>query len=205
MTPRLRLTMVMLAIAGFACARSTSSNPTVPPSPNGSGAVAAPAPTPPPGPPAAAPAGPPGAPPSGRRSPPTPEQRAAYRASLDAARAEVVAAELARIKGREDSSSQDIFQNLEVLQDTTAGNLLRLMDDYGRALGVGCSFCHVMNKWDDDSKEHKQIARTMIKLTNAINYQQLTMLPKNRRGETPKISCITCHRGAPEPNREILP
>jgi hypothetical protein len=211
MTRPLRLTAAALIVAGLSCARSTTSNPATGPAPTGTGAATAPAAQQPPTAPQR------GGEPGGRGLPPggfqgrggrvplTPEQRAARRDSISAERAKIVATELAKIKGREDSSSQDIYQNLELLQDTTAGNLLKLMDEYGRDLSVGCEFCHVPNKWEDDSKEHKQTTRIMIKITNAINDEQLTMLPKDRRGNTPKITCMTCHRGANEPNRAIMP
>ena len=111
---------------------------------------------------------------------------------------------LAQIAGREDSSSQVIFQNLELMQDTTAGHLVKLMDEYSVAMGRNCEFCHVIDKWADESKVNKKRARLMIQITNAINREQLTKMPADREG-TPKISCMTCHRGSNEPNNRIVP
>jgi hypothetical protein len=60
-------------------------------------------------------------------------------------------------------------------------------------------------KWDDDSKDAKKTARVMIQLVDLINTQGLSKLPPNRGGSTPKISCVTCHRGRTTPGRALLP
>ncbi len=218
-----RVVRVALAsglVVGLACARS-SSTPKIAPTPSGVGAAAAPvrpvpapAPTPAPtAPPASvAPGGPPGGPPGGfagggrggGRVPLTPEQRAARRDSIAVERTAIVKKLLAQIAGREDSSSQVIFQNLQLLQDTTAGHLVKLMDEYSLAMGRNCEFCHVIDKWADDSKDNKKRTLLMIQITNTINREQLTKMPAGREG-TPKISCMTCHRGYNSPNNRIVP
>jgi hypothetical protein len=214
-----RTALAVATVTGLSCARS--STPATTPAPSGTGAAAAPArpapavapaPPAPPAPPAAGgrggpPDGPPGGPPGGvrpRRVPLTPEQRAARRDSMAVVRKAVVDSLMAQIAGREDSSSQVVFQNLELMQDTTAGHLVKLMDEYSVAMGRNCEFCHLPGKWADDSKENKKRARVMIQITNAINREQLTKMPADREG-TPKISCITCHRGSNSPNRQIVP
>ena len=111
---------------------------------------------------------------------------------------------MAQIAGREDSSSQVVFQNLELLQDTTAARLVKLMDAYSVAMGRNCEFCHVIDKWADDSKPDKKRSRLMIQITNAINREQLSKMPADEQG-TPKIDCMTCHRGRNEPNKQIVP
>ncbi len=215
-----RVALAVMTVTGLSCARS--STPATAPAPSGSGAAAAPArPAPavataPPAPPAPRaiagrdgppPGGFPGGPPGEgrpRRVPLTPEQRAARRDSMAVVRKAVVDSLLTRIAGREDSSSQVVFQNLELMQDTTAGRLVKLMDEYSVAMGRNCEFCHVPGNWADDTKENKKRTRVMIQVTNAINREQLTKMPADREG-TPKISCITCHRGSNSPNRQIVP
>jgi len=203
-----RVALAAVIVAGFSCARR--STPAITPAPSGAGVAAAPAPPAaalPPAPVArpanAAPGGPPGAG-RGGRVPLTLEQRAARRDSMATVRKVIVDRLMAQIAGREDSSSQVVFQNLELLQDTTAGRLVRLMDSYSVALGRNCEFCHVIDKWADDSKQDKKRARLMIQITNTINREQLSKMPPSREG-TPKIECMTCHRGRNEPNRQIVP
>lgn len=164
-------------------------------------ATTAPAPTT-----ANAPAGAPGAGGPPRRVPLTPEQRAARRDSLTAVRAQTVKEVLAKLAGKEKMRAGDVFASVELLQDTTVEGLLQIMDqNYGRALGVGCTFCHTEGQWDDDKKEEKVSARTMIKLVNQINKGELTHMPPNRQGRTPTISCITCHRGMNRPGAALMP
>jgi hypothetical protein len=216
-----RVALAAVLVAGPSCARSNSS-PKTAPSPSGTGAAAAPAkpaPTPPPAaaqPPSAPPAnagGPPGGfpggPPGGGRGgrvPLTPEQRAARRDSIAAVRTAIVQKLMTQIAGKENAKSQDVWQNLELLQDTTAGRLVTLMDDYSKAVGRGCEFCHTIDKWAEDTRKEKKTTRMMIQMTNAINNEQLSKLPAGRGG-TPKISCMTCHRGAndPPPGDRIIP
>jgi hypothetical protein len=136
----------------------------------------------------------------------TPEQRAARRDTATAQRAAVVAELSQRIAGYETRRSGDEFTNVQLMPDTTAAQLLKTMDYYGRSLGVGCNYCHVAGgKWDEDTKEEKQTARVMIKLVNLINAQGLSQLPKNRNGQTPVINCVTCHRGNTRPGTALLP
>jgi pyruvate/2-oxoglutarate dehydrogenase complex dihydrolipoamide acyltransferase (E2) component len=216
-----RVVIAAAVVTGLSCAKS-SSTPKTAPTPSGTGAAAAPARAPAAAPPAAAqppaappasagapPAGIPGGPPGGGRGgrvPLTPEQRQARRDSINAADAIVVQKLLTQIAGKENLKSQDVWQNLELLQDTTAGRLVKLMDEYSRAVGRGCEFCHTVDKWAEDTRKEKKTTRQMIEMTNVINFQQLSKLPAGREG-TPKISCMTCHRGAndPPPANRIIP
>ena len=218
-----RVALAAVAVAGLSCARS--STPKTAPAPSGPGAAAAtarPAPTVAPAPPVAAapaaarpanvapggpPSGPPGGPPGGGRGgrvPLTLEQRTARRDSMAVARKVIVDKLMAQIAGREDSSGQVVFQNLELLQDTTAGRLVKLMDYWSVAMGRNCEFCHVIDKWADESKQDKKRSRLMIQITNAINREQLSKMPADEEG-TPKIDCMTCHRGRNSPNKQIVP
>lgn len=147
---------------------------------------------------------PPGGPP--RRVPLTPEQRAARRDSLSMQRTAVLADLMTKIAGYETKRADDEFTNIQLMKDTTAVQLLKTMDYYGKSLSVGCQFCHVAGgKWDDDSKEAKKTTRVMIELVNMINNNGLSKLPAGRSGNTPKISCMTCHRGNTQPGTAMLP
>lgn len=152
--------------------------------------------------------GPPGGPPGGfqRRTPLTPEQNAARRDTLDAMRAEVVQTLMTRIAGNENKRADDEFTNIKLMKDTTAAELLKVMDYFGKSLSVGCTYCHVGGgKWDEDTKEEKNTARVMIEMVNMINTSGLSKLPPNRSGRTPTISCVTCHRGRTGPGTALLP
>ncbi len=135
----------------------------------------------------------------------TPEQNAAHRDSLATMRAGVIADLMTRIAGSEAKPAGEVFANVQLMKDTTATQLLKTMDYYGKSLSVGCQFCHVAGKWDDDTKDAKKTARVMIQLVNLINTQGLSKLPPNRGGQTPKISCVTCHRGRTGPGTALMP
>lgn len=184
--------------------------PTAPPL----AAVAPPSAPPGSGVPAGVPGGtPPGAgrqggpPPGGfRRVPLTPEQRAARRDSLGAMRTQVLQELMTRIAGSENKRAEDEFTNIKLMKDTTSIQLLKTMDYFGKSLSVGCMYCHEGGgKWDEDTKEEKNSARIMIELVNAINSGGLSKMPPNRNGQTPRINCMTCHRGNTNPGSAMLP
>lgn len=195
-TPSVGTVAPPTAPSGSAPQSTTSNSPPAPP-PGGAGSFNGP---PPGGPP-------PGGPPPGGFGRPrlTPAQNAARRDSLDTMRAGVVQELSQRIAGYENRRAEDEFTNIQLLKDTTASELLTVMNSYGHALGVGCSYCHVPGKWDEDSKDEKRTARRMIAMVNAINDTLFARFPANRAGRTPVISCITCHRGYTHPNSLLAP
>jgi len=72
------------------------------------------------------------------------------------------------------------------------------LDDFNRWLGVECSHCHVPDKWADDSKPAKIMARKMIGMMPIVNGRLKGV------GET---TCWSCHRGQlkqPQLPREAL-
>ena len=136
----------------------------------------------------------------------TPEQVAARRDSLTAARADVIKGLMVRIAGSENRRAGDEYTNVLLLKDTTAAQLLKIMDGYGKALSVGCQYCHEGGeKWDEDTKQEKKTTRVMMDLVDEINNGGLTKMPPNRAGQTPKISCVTCHRGRSSIGGTLLP
>jgi len=156
-----------------------------------------------------APGGPPGGPPGGGRGGPrlTPEQRAARRDSIGTLRDAAAAQILKDIAGRETEPAGQVFKNVQVLKDMPAGRFVVLMDStWGRALGRNCTDCHVANQWASDSLNRKKTARIMAEMVEAINTTQLTKLPARPGQQSPKINCITCHRGNPGgPGQALLP
>ena len=121
-------------------------------------------------------------------------------------RAEVIKDLMTRIAGSEKLRAADVFKNVQQMKDTTAEQLLKTMDYYGRSLSVGCQFCHAAGgQWADDSKQAKKTARVMMQLVDVINTQGLSKMPPRGNGQTPKISCVTCHRGRSSPGQTLLP
>jgi len=96
-------------------------------------------------------------------------------------------------------------ENLEVLPEDIGSDGLRdAMTGFTDALGVRCSFCHEgegddLTQYDfaSDEPEHKQTARTMLRMVRAINEEHLAELEDG--GEAPRVRCVTCHRGVEEP------
>lgn len=128
------------------------------------------------------------------------------RDSLSALRTQVLQELATKIAGSENKRADDEFTNIKLMKDTTAAQLLKTMDYYGKSLSVSCTYCHVAGgKWDEDTKEEKNTTRIMIELVNSINTGAMSKLPPNRNGQTPRISCMTCHRGNTNPGMAILP
>ncbi len=92
--------------------------------------------------------------------------------------------------------SEDGFKNLKILpKDISKDSLMSLMKGYNQALGVKCNHCHTMNKASDE-KHEKEIARHMIKFTNALNANEFAPIGEKYKNA---IECATCHRGSTKP------
>ena len=142
----------------------------------------------------------------------TVEQRAARRDSIGTLRAAMRMQVLASIAGRENEPAGTVFKNVQILKDMPAGRFVVLMDStWGRGLGRNCTDCHVANNYASDSLARKKTARIMASVVEGINGEQLTKLParpgpNGAPGTTPKITCITCHRGNPGgPGQALMP
>lgn len=85
------------------------------------------------------------------------------------------------------ATSAQVYQNIQVLKDLPAEELIPAMESMSVALGQDCSFCHTEDMARDD-KENKQIARKMITITQTVNKDPVM-------GKT-GIGCATCHRGS---------
>ena len=82
----------------------------------------------------------------------------------------------------------EFYKNIKVLKDIPAANLHNAMEYITIALGVGCGYCHTVGKWDNDDKREKNIARSMMAMTMALNASVFD-------GKL-EVTCFTCHRGA---------
>jgi photosynthetic reaction center cytochrome c subunit len=137
-------------------------------------------------------AAPPPVPPRGGFTPAATDSFAAERDSL-------MNEVLAKIRGREEAPAESVFKNIKVWKGFQAARLLRAMNlGLGRSLGVSCLFCHVQDKYADDDKKEKRIARDMMVMSNAINTD---LVPKmtSLQGERVTINCGTCHQGHRKP------
>ena len=85
--------------------------------------------------------------------------------------------------------------NVQVLKNMTRPQIVAQMQMINVQLGVACTFCHVQkdgrNDFPAEDKQHKAIAREMMKMVQTIN-EQNGMAVVSR-----KVECWTCHRGSP--------
>lgn len=106
--------------------------------------------------------------------------------------------------------------NLKVLpKDTTPDQIMDIMQHFRRSLNLGCLGCHKgqqgqpISSFDfaDDSKENKEIARKMVKLTDDLNTKYADAYPEHDGADKgkPKVTCATCHRGNRHPETEPPP
>lgn len=98
--------------------------------------------------------------------------------------------------------------NLQVLpKDISDKQLIATMVGFKHDLGVhSCSFCHAEAPsgghldFASDANPRKNIARTMIRMTEAINTKYLaTVTVPDSTPAQKTVSCATCHRGHPIP------
>ena len=98
------------------------------------------------------------------------------------------------------------FKNIKVLPKNISDQTLeKVMDEFSKALGVKCNFCHLQidsTNWDmaSDQKPEKSVARKMIKMSNKINKEFFKAKTKyGQENAVLEIRCMTCHRGDPHP------
>jgi len=79
-------------------------------------------------------------------------------------------------------------------------NLIGVMQMMAGSLGVKCNFCHVGQTREtmdfaSDAKKEKLVARAMLDMVRRINEQEFKVTDFSKS----KVTCYTCHRGAPHP------
>ena len=124
--------------------------------------------------------------------------------SLEADRLKYMNKVMALIKGREKLPADSVFKNIKVIKgksSVSAEHLLWMMNwGWSAELGVSCSHCHIIGKWESDSLGRKEIARGMWNMRVKINDEILPSITGRDYDTNPAVSCITCHRGKPVPD-----
>ncbi len=88
-------------------------------------------------------------------------------------------------------SAAEAYQNIQVLKEIPADQLVPAMQFITYSLGVECSYCHVEGALEKDDKKPKQTARKMMQMMAAIN--------RDNFDSKQVVTCNSCHRGAPHP------
>jgi hypothetical protein len=88
--------------------------------------------------------------------------------------------------------------NVEVLKQDSYAQILGQMAYFSSALGVGCSYCHVVTNFAYDTPT-KKIARTMVIMQSRIQSEHIDAVHKAypNYAVNGAVGCETCHRGAP--------
>jgi hypothetical protein len=130
---------------------------------------------------------------------PSPEQVAARNDSLQKDRQMHVDRVREQIKGKEELPSEEVFQNIKVLNKMPAGRLLNIMaGGYSNSLGVSCSHCHVTSDFSKEDKPQKQVTREMVQMAAFINDSLLKKI-EGIQSQNPGLNCGTCHNGRARP------
>lgn len=113
----------------------------------------------------------------------------------------------------QNNNDTSLFKNLQVLpKDISKDSLDHVMHNFTQSLGVKCMFCHVhtgddfKTGWDmaSDDKPEKNTARYMMKMTAEINANYFNFNNSTRTDTINAVTCITCHRGIPHPDKEDI-
>src|SRR5947207_12781828 len=92
------------------------------------------------------------------------------------------------VKGK---TAAEAYQNVQVLKDIPADQLVPAMQFITYSLGVECSYCHVEGALEKDEKKPKQTARKMMQMMAGIN--------RDNFESKQMVTCNSCHRGSPRP------
>lgn len=137
-------------------------------------------------------------PPQGNRPRPAPINQD----SLRKERQRMVDEVLADIKGKENMRADSVFTNIKLFKNLSAERMLNVMNEgWSKALGVGCNHCHNVNKWSDEAKNDKQLARDMAAMTTKINKELLQTM--KGLDEKSSINCTSCHNGRKHPAKRL--
>lgn len=92
--------------------------------------------------------------------------------------------------------AKDIYQNVKVLGDLSAGEFNRLMVAITGWVSPeeGCTYCHGTDGFASDDKYTKKVARVMIAMTQRANEEW-----GEKHTAPTGVTCYTCHRGQPVP------
>ena len=93
------------------------------------------------------------------------------------------------------------------------------MEGWAGSLGVHCDTCHTADpknigpngrprlKFEDDSKDEKQMARIMYTMTVDLKKNYIKKVADMDKMESPAapLTCGTCHRGHLDPEAFVIP
>ncbi len=88
--------------------------------------------------------------------------------------------------------ARDIYENVEVLGDLSAGEFNRLMAAITQWVSPeeGCTYCHTNEGFAAEDKYTKKVARVMLAMTQRVNEEW------GAKHVAPAgVTCYTCHRG----------
>src|SRR5216683_5817721 len=102
--------------------------------------------------------------------------------------AQTTTANTPSLKGK---SAAEVYQNIQVLKEIPADQLVPAMQFITYSLGVECGYCHIEGALEKDDKKPKQTARKMMQMMAAIN--------RDNFDSKQAVTCNSCHRGAPHP------
>lgn len=126
-------------------------------------------------------------------------RRAPNPLAQDSARRKQVDSIMLAIAGREQEPAGTVFKNVKLLKQMPVREFLRNMDvNYGRGLGMSCGNCHVLGKYDEDTRKNKRVAREMQEMVDYINSARLPNI-KELDEDYVKVTCVTCHAGSNTP------
>ncbi len=104
--------------------------------------------------------------------------------------------------------------NLKVLPKNLTGEQVHeIMEKWAGSLGVHCDTCHAADptkigpngrpqlNFPDDSRPQKETARLMVRMTEDINANYVSMV---KESGVP-VTCGTCHRGRLDPPPFVIP
>ena len=127
--------------------------------------------------------------------------RLAFAAASAAFLAAAVAAQQTAAPAPPAAAPASEFKNLKILPPAIPRqNLIGVMQMMSSALGVKCTFCHVGTSREtmdfaSDAKVEKQTTRMMLNMVRRINEEDFKVADFSKS----KVTCYTCHRGAPHP------
>src|SRR5947207_8395807 len=88
-----------------------------------------------------------------------------------------------------EKTAAEAYQNIQILKEIPANQLIPAMQFITYSLGVECSYCHVEGALEKDDKKAKQKARKMMQMMTAIN--------RDNFESKQTVTCNSCHRGSP--------
>jgi photosynthetic reaction center cytochrome c subunit len=91
--------------------------------------------------------------------------------------------------------ASQVYENVQVLKDVSAGEFTRLMASMTTwvAPEQGCAYCHNTENMASDAVYTKVVARRMLQMVKHINADWKTHVAETG------VTCYTCHRGQPVP------